>query len=139
MKRLVLSALAVCAAAGAGCANDAPVDYTIVSPLVEVFQGSISTRGSSFYSFVVGNPDPVIVTFASLTDASGNALNKTLQLGFGKPKGEGCDTTNTTSASPQLAAQISLVSGAGTFCVVISDAQGVLTDATTFAIRIKHS
>ena len=50
------------------------MDYTLVSPLVEVFQGSISTGGSAFYSFVVGNPDPVILTFASLTDASGNTV-----------------------------------------------------------------
>jgi hypothetical protein len=125
MKRLTLVGLLVCAIAGAGCRSDttAPPDYSI---------------GSQFYSFIVGNPDPVYITLASLTKASGAAVTTSVRLGFGVPSGETCATSTALTTSSGLQAQVLQVISPGTYCVIISDT-GALTETLNFAIKIKHS
>jgi hypothetical protein len=140
MKRSILVGLIVCAVAGAGCRSDttAPPDYSIVTPVTETFQGSLSAQGSAFYSFVVGNPDPISITLASLTKSSGAAVTTSVRLGFGVPAGETCAPTTTVTTTSGLQAQVLQVITPGTYCVIISD-NGALTEALTFAIKIKHS
>lgn len=139
MKRFAVMGLLVCAIVGAGCRSDATLpDYSIVSPVTETFQGTLSVQGSTFFSFVVGNPDPVSVTLASLTKASGAAVTTSVRLGFGVPSGETCTTSTALTTSSGLQAQVLQVTSVGTYCVIISDS-GALTETLNFAIKIKHS
>lgn len=139
MKRLTLVGLLVCAIAGAGCRSEASApDYTIVSPVTETFQGTLNVQGAAFFSFIVGNPDPVSVTLASLTKTSGAAVTTSVKLGFGVPAGETCAPTTSLTTASGLQSQVLQVASAGTYCVIISD-PGVLTETLNFAIKIKHS
>jgi hypothetical protein len=139
MKRLTVVGLFVCAIAGAGCQSDSTQpDYTIVSPVTETFQGTLGVQGSAFFSFVVGNPDPVSVTLASLTKSSGAAVTTSVKLGFGIPSGETCAPTTSLTTTSGLQAQVLQVASQGTYCVIISD-PGALTETLNFAIKIKHS
>lgn len=139
MKRLTLLGLLVSAALGAGCRSEPTLpDYSIVTPVTETYQGTLSVQGTSFYSFIVGNPDPVSVTLASLTKSSGAAVTTPVRLGFGVPAGETCAPTSSVTTSSGLQAQVLQVISPGTYCVIISDT-GALTETLTFAIKIKHS
>lgn len=139
MRRLPLFGLFVCVLAGAACQSDPTLpDYSIVNPVTETFQGTLDVQGTTFYSFLVGNPDPVSVTLASLTKTSGDAVTTTVRLGFGVPQGETCATTTSLSTPSALVAQVLQVASPGTYCVIISDA-GALTEPLNFAIKIKHS
>jgi hypothetical protein len=139
MKRLAVFGLLVCAISGAGCRAEATLpDYSIVSPVTETFQGTLAVQGVTFYSFVVGNPDPVSITLASLTKASGSAVTTTVKLGFGVPAAETCVPTTSLTSASGLQAQVLQVASKGTYCVIISDA-GALTEPLNFAIKIKHS
>ncbi len=139
MKRLTLVGLLVCAIAGAGCrAENTQPDYTIVSPVTETFQGTLNVQGAAFFSFLVGNPDPVTITLASLTKTSGTAVTTSVKLGFGVPAGETCAPTASLTTASGLQAQVLQVASAGTYCVIISDT-GALTETLNFAIKIKHS
>lgn len=139
MKRLAVVGLLVCAIAGAGCQSETTTpDYSIVSPVTETFQGTLGVQGSTFFSFIVGNPDPVTVTLASLTKSSGTAVATTVKLGFGVPSGETCAPTTSLTTASGLQAQVLQVASKGTYCVIISDAGG-MTEALNFAIKIKHS
>jgi hypothetical protein len=140
MKRLVSVGLVVCAmVAGAGCQSETTQpDYTIVSQVTETFQGTLDVSGSAYFSFIIGNPDPVSVTFASLTKPSGVAVSTPLVLGFGVPSGETCGTTFSTTTPSGLQAQYFQVAQPGTYCVIVSDA-GSMTESLNFAVKIKHS
>jgi hypothetical protein len=139
MKRLAVVGLLVCAIAGAGCQSETTLpDYSIVSPVTETFQGTLSVQGVTFYSFLVGNPDPVSITLASLTKSNGAAVTTSVKLGFGVPSGETCATTTSLNTASGLQAQVLQVASPGTYCVIISDT-GALTEPLNFAIKIKHS
>lgn len=139
MKRLAVVGLLVCAIAGAGCRSDSTLpDYSIVSPVTETFQGTLAVQGSTFFSFVVGNPDPVSVTLASLTKSNGSAVTTSVKLGFGVPAGETCASTTSLTTASGLQAQVLQVASPGTYCVIISDG-GAVTETLNFAIKIKHS
>lgn len=129
----------MCAIVGAGCQSEATApDYSIVTPVTETFQGTLAVQGSTFYSFIIGNPDPVSVTLASLTKSSGTAVTTSVRLGFGVPAGETCAPTTTLTTTSGLQAQVLQVASPGTYCVILSDT-GALTETLTFAIKIKHS
>ena len=139
MKRLAVLGLFVCVAAGAGCQSETTQpDYSIVSPVTETFQGTLNQQGTVFYSFIIGNPDPVSITLASLTKSSGAAVTTSVRLGFGVPAGETCSTTTALTTASGLQAQVLQVASPGTYCVIISDT-GALTEPLNFAIKIKHS
>lgn len=141
MKRLAVAGLILAVSSSMGClgqSTTAPTDYTIVSPVTELFTGTLDPKAAPFYSFIVGNPDPVRVTLVSLTNASGAAVTTSVKLGFGVPDGTTCATTFTTTTSSSLAAQYLSVASPGTYCVIVSD-PGSLTSSLTFAVRIIHS
>ena len=60
-----------------------------------------------------------------------------MELGFGIPAGEGCNTTSTANVSPGLSAQMSSAVNTGIYCARIADI-GNLPSATSFAVRIVH-
>lgn len=141
MKRLAVAGLILALSSSMGClgqSSTAPTDYTIVSPVTELFQGTLDPKGAPFYSFIVGNPDAVRVTLVSLTNASGAAVTTSVKLGFGVPDGTTCATTFSTTTSSSLAAQYLSVASPGTYCVIVSD-PGTMTSSLSFAVRIIHS
>ena len=142
MKRLTVLGLILSLCSSAGClfgSTTSPTNYTIVNPVTEVFQGTLDAKGSSFYTFVVGNPDPLRVTLASVTNATtGVAVTSAIKVGIGAPDGTTCVTTFTTTTSAALASQYLQVVPAGNYCVIVSD-PGTMTTSLNFAVRITHS
>jgi hypothetical protein len=142
MKRLTVLGLILSVFSSAGClfgSTSSPTNYTIVSAVTEVFQGTLDAQGSSVFTFVIGNPDPLRITLASLTDAStGLSVTTNVKLGYGVPDGTSCSTTFSTTTSAALVSQYFQVATPGTYCVIVSD-PGTLTKSLNFAVRIIHS
>ncbi len=111
-----------------------------ITPLVfttETFAGTLQTKGTAFYSFVVGQAGPVGVTLAAVQTPGGAALATPLGIGVGIPSGTGCARSSTQTAPPGLAAQLSVTLNPGTYCAAVLDT-GNLTSAVNFAMRIRH-
>jgi hypothetical protein len=143
MKRLTVLGLilSVCSSAGClfGSTTTAPTNYTIVSPVSEIFQGTLDPKGTQYYNITVGNPDPLRITLASVTDpASGAALSTKLKLGLGVTDGTTCTSTFETTSAPSLTSQYFQVATANTYCIYVAD-PGTLTSTVGFAVRIIHS
>lgn len=143
MKRLTLLGLIVAVCSSAGCLfgdpATSPTNYTLVNPVVEVFQGSLDKDGAATYAFVVGNPDPLRVTLASVTNATtGAAVTTAIKLQVGTTDGTTCTPFFTTTTSAALVAQYLQVATAGAYCIGISD-PGTMTSSLNFAVRISHS
>lgn len=142
MRRLTVLGLILSTFSSAGCLFQSPatpVDYTIVSPVTEIFQGTIDPKGAPFYSFITGNPDPVKLTLASLTSVgTGASVTTNLTLGFGVPDGTTCKTSFTTTTTAALVGQYFQTASPGTYCVIVSD-PGTVTTSLAFAVRIIHS
>lgn len=128
--------------ASLGCGKDTPTSPTTSTPTssTELFTGTLSPKGSSFYSFSVTNAGTASITLASLASSRvGLAVPSRLTVGLGVPSGFGCATTTTVDASPGLTAQLT-ASGAkdNIYCVYLAD-PGVLTGDVLFVIRIVHT
>lgn len=136
--RLSLSTLVVMLAVPA-CGGATPTEPASTTPTIvtEVFSGTMTTGGSSFYSFAVSQAGTVSVMLASIISGSGQPLATVVRLGVGVPSGTGCGVTTTVNATPALASQITNVMSAGTYCVELSDA-GSVTDSVNFSVRIVH-
>ena len=130
--------LILCSSAGCN-STTAPTNYTIVSPVTEIFQGTLAVKGTSFFTFIIGNPDPLRITLASLTNEStGAAVTTNVQLGLGVKAGTTCTSTFSTTTTAALVAQYFQVATPGTYCVFVSD-PGTMTTSLKFAVRIIHS
>ena len=152
MKRLTVLGLILSFGSSAGCifggTSTSPTNYTVVSPVTEVFQGTLDASGSVTYNFVIGNPDPLRITLASLTNPTTGAsvaTSVTLQLGTVAVTTDtsgnvvtNCTPTFTTTATAALVAQYFQVASPGNYCVVVADT-GTLSSSVRFAVRIIHS
>lgn len=143
MKRLTVLGLILITISSTGCifgnTATAPTNYTIVSPVTEIFQGTLDAKGSAFFTFVIGNPDPVRITLASLTmPSTGASVTASVKLGFGVPDGTTCNPTFSTTTTAALVAQYFEVASPGNYCVIVSD-PGTMTTSLNFAVRIIHS
>lgn len=142
----VLAAVACAAALAApACSKDSSSTTTsptttTVTTSTELFSGTLSPKGSTFYSFTVTNAGDVSVTLASLASTRiGPALSSPLTVGIGVPSGFSCVTNSTVQTAPGLTAQLT-ASGAkdNIYCVNLSD-PGTLSGDTLFVIRIVHT
>jgi hypothetical protein len=130
--------------AAAACGDD-PVTPTSpsmpegsVDSVSRLFTGTLSPRGSTFFSFTTQQDAGVFLTLASLAPTSGRGTVQTpVDLGLGTPRGTGCAVTRTVSTTADLAAQIRAWRSAGVHCVSLSDA-GRLTGDVAFAVRIGY-
>jgi hypothetical protein len=137
--RILLLAAAVCAAACDEPPN-APTTptLTVLTPIAEVWAGTLAVGSTRFYSFTVAQAGTVTVTLASLTSAPGTASPETiLELGFGVPAGTGCALHQLVTARPALIPQMTRSANQGIYCVQVRD-PGSLTKDMGFAIRIVH-
>jgi hypothetical protein len=106
------------------------------APFAETFSGTVPVLGSGFYSFSVFQINEVRVMFGSLTPAGTDTpLNVPMAIGFGVPKGLGCDVQSPMQVGPGLTYQLSATFLPGTYCVNIADV-GSLPGPADFALRI---
>lgn len=137
--RIALPLVLVAALVSAGC-DDSPTQPTnpVVTPstFTETFAGTLTAGGTSFYSFSVFQSGTVSVMFGSLTPTGTDVpLGVPMTIGFGVPKGTGCDVPSPAQLAPGLTYQLSNTFLPGTYCVNISD-PGNLASPADFAIRI---
>ena len=133
--------LLTAALAGAACGNnDTATTPTTTTPTTtaEVWTGTLTARGSGFFSFAVINAGTAAVTFGSLVDANtGRPIETSVGLSLGIPRREECELSTTITASPGLVAQLSSAVNPGIYCAQISDI-GNLRTAAAFGVRIVH-
>jgi len=143
MTRLIFAALLLAVGFGTGACSKsttAPTTTTTVAPSSEYFSGTLSPRGTQFYSFSVATAGTVSVTLASAASARiGPALPVQLSIGVGVPSGFDCAVSTAVNTAPGLAAQLTTSGAASSiYCVNISD-PGVLTSDTLFVVRVSHT
>lgn len=147
MRRGAFSAFLLVAALVTGaCGNSTTTPTTTtVTPTTEYFSGTLSPKGSTFYSFTATSSGTLSVTLASTTNAKiGPAISARLNIGLGVPSGFGCAVTSSVDATPGLSAQLSNPSltadssNGSIYCIRVTDA-GPLTGDVLFVIRIVHT
>jgi hypothetical protein len=138
MSRSMLLALALVSLAAA-CSNSAatPAPST-TGPTTELFSGSLSTQGSSFYSFNATQAGTVSLMLASVTPDGGRSTSPViLGLAFGIPMGTGCTHDQSLATAAALTSQLSTSTTTGVHCVDVYDV-GNLTAPVSFTVRIVH-
>jgi hypothetical protein len=137
----VLAVLVLVGLLTAACGNNddnTTAPTAPAGPQTEVFTGTLTVGGSSFYSFTVAASGQVSITLASLVPVRpGPAISAVLDLGVGTPLGTDCSVTNGVPASPALTAQLVNTLTAATYCTRLSD-PGTLTAPVNFSVRIVH-
>jgi hypothetical protein len=121
-----------------GSNNTPTTPTTPALPSAEVFSGTLTAQGSSFYSFTVAATGNVSITLASLVPkAPGPAVSTVMGLGVGTPSGTDCEVTNSVTTAPGLTAQLVNSLTPATYCAKIYDL-GELTAPVDFTVRIVH-
>lgn len=143
MRRLFVCAAVLASFVAAGCSSDtttSPSTADTTTTSSELFTGTLSPRGSGFYSFAVTTGGTVSVTLVSAsTTRIGPAGSPPLSIGFGIPAGFGCAVSSAVDATPGLTSQLSATgSASGIYCINVADLTGLSGD-TLFVIRIVHT
>jgi hypothetical protein len=127
------------ALAMSACGDDASTPTsptTAATPVTILFTGTLQPLGTRFYSYTMTTAGPVTAMLASLErgySPAGNAV----ELGIGIPAGTGCTTTIASNTATSLIPQLKQDFGVGTYCVRISDRDG-LPVAMNFTIKVVH-
>lgn len=141
MSRRAIRILAMALAGlGAACGNETTsptAESTTPVTTRTLFQGTLSSHDSHFYSFTVTQPGIVQVTLVSLSTGGAAPIAAVMQLGAGVPNGPGCEETTSVTAAPGLTSQLVLALAPGIYCAQLTDV-GNLTTATSFVVRIVH-
>jgi hypothetical protein len=137
MKTLVM----VCAigAITCGCSKSSTPTSpttTVTAPAPILFAGTLQPRTSRFYSYTLTSAGTVTALLASL-EKNGAPAGNSLELGIGVPAGTGCAVTAVAYTSATLQPQLREDYSTGTYCVRISDVDG-LPQAMSFTIRVIH-
>lgn len=130
--------IVIAALACGGCGDEAetPTSATSTAPTTILFSGALQPRGSRFYSYTLTTAGTVTAMLASL-ERSGVPVGNSLELGLGIPAGTGCAVSVSSTTSTALVPQLRQDASTGTYCVRISDTEG-LPSAMTFTIRVIH-
>lgn len=122
----------------AGCAEelDTPTSASNTGSTSVLFVGTLQPRSSRFYSFTLTSAGQVSAMLASLEQGL-TPMTNTVELGLGVPAGTGCAVQAAQDTKTSLVPQIKQDAAAGTYCVRISDTQG-LPAAMNFTIRVVH-
>ena len=132
----MLMLIATLAAFGCGGDAETPTSATSTAPITILFSGTLQPRGTRFYSYTLATAGQVSAMLASL-ERGVTPVTNTLELGIGIPAGTGCATTITSMTSTSLIPQLKQDFGAGTYCVRISDTDG-LPVPMNFTIKVVH-
>jgi hypothetical protein len=134
----MLLALALASLAAACGNNLATTSPSTTGPTTELFSGSLSVRGSSFYSFDATQAGTVSLMLASVTPGGGRSTSPViLGLAFGIPLGTGCTHDQALETAAALTSQISTGTTSGVHCVDVYDV-GNLAAPVNFTVRIVH-
>lgn len=122
-----------------GCSKDAtsvtsPSSTTATTSVPILFSGTLEPRATRFYSYTLTTSGTVSALLASV-ERNGRPTTTPLELGIGVPAGTGCAVLAVTYGGPTLVPQIKQDFSTGTYCVRISDVDG-LPQALTFTIRV---
>jgi hypothetical protein len=132
-----ISALVI-AIAAAGCGHTAttPTSATTTAPTTILFSGTLQPKATRFYSYTLTTAGTVTAMLASL-EQGGAPKPNALELGLGIPAGTGCAVESAQSTTTSLVPQIREDASIGTYCVRISDTDG-LPAPMNFTIRVIH-
>lgn len=121
-----------------GCGDnvETPTSSTAIEPTTILFSGALQPRGSRFYSYTLTSAGTVTAMLASL-ERGGVPVTNSLELGLGIPAGTGCAVSMASNTTTALIPQLRQDASIGTYCVRISDTEGLPT-AMTFTIRVIH-
>jgi hypothetical protein len=118
---------------------------TVTTPTIpgvnvtETYSGSVGLNGLNSYNFTVSYAGSSTTT-AALTTLTGGPPGATVGFGLGTWNGSSCSTT--TGIVNQAAVQGTVLTGqtnaAGSLCVVIQDAFGILTTPVSYTISVVH-
>lgn len=134
---LIVVFSALCAACGKDATTTAASGTSDTSTR-ELFQGTLSSLDSRFYSFNLTSPSPVQITLVSLiTGAPAPTVSVPMRLGVGVPNGADCEVIEAVITAPGLTSQLSIALGKGTYCAKLSDVGNLRTPAA-FTVRIVH-
>ena len=134
MFRLIsASVLVLACGVAAGCGDD-PVAAPIETPISidEIFTGTVNVHGASSHTFVTERPGQAIVSLESLAPDSAAVVS----LIFGTWNGSYCQVVFVKDDATTGTNMIGNAS-AGSFCVRVADI-GLLTEATTYSIKVTH-
>lgn len=131
-------AICVAALATTACSQDAesPTSPTATTAATILFSGTLQPRSTRFYSYTTTSQGEVSAMLASL-ERNGVPMPDALELGLGIPAGTGCAVDNPQATTTALVPQLRQVASAGTYCVRISDTNG-LPAPMNFTIRVIH-
>lgn len=134
--RAMFAMAALLAVSACGDRTETPTSATTIEPTTILFSGTLQPRGTRFYSYTMTTAGAVSAMLASLERGS-TPMPHSLELGLGIPAGTGCATSVASITDTSLISQIRQEFGTGTYCVRISDTEG-LPMAMTFTIRLVH-
>lgn len=131
-------AVLLIALTAAGCSQEleTPTSATSTEPASILFAGTLQPRSTRFYSYTLTTAGQVSAMLASLEHGQRPMANR-LELGIGIPAGTGCAVQAPQNVGTSLIPQIKQDSAVGTYCVRISDIDG-LPAAMNFTIRLIH-
>ena len=107
-----------------------------VPTVTDSFSGTLTSGGSSVYSFTVSQDGTVSVTLTSVTGA-GVPSTVHLHLGLGTFADTTCNPTTSVDAQASSTPQITSTYTAGLYCVQLSDT-GNLANPASFTITVAH-
>jgi hypothetical protein len=125
---------------GVACSDDletpTSATATATGPVTILFSGTLQPRTTRFYSYTLTTSGTVSVLLASV-ERNGVPTANPLEIGIGSPAGTGCAVTMSANVSASLIPQLRHDAAAGTYCVRVTDTEG-LSAPTTFTIRVIH-
>jgi hypothetical protein len=126
------------AIAAAGCSDDidTPTSPSTTEPTSVLFVGTLQPGSTRFYSYTMTAAGSVSAMLASL-ERGQTPMPNAVELGLGIPAGTGCAVQVAQTTRTSLVPQIKQDTAAGTYCVRISDTEG-LPAAMNFTIRVIH-
>jgi hypothetical protein len=140
MSAIRLIACAIAAVVMCACGDNAETPTSATSttaePITILFSGTLQPLGTRFYSYTMTSAGTVSAMLASLERGS-TPMSNSLELGLGIPAGTGCATSVASNTNTSLIPQLRQDFDKGTYCVRISDKDG-LPAAMTFTIRLVH-
>lgn len=131
-------AIVLVALSAAGCSDDidTPTSATSTDPVSILFVGTLQPRSTRFYSYTLTTAGQVSAMLASLEQGQ-TPMPHSLELGLGVPSGTGCAVSVSRTTTTSLVPQIKQDTATGTYCVRISDTEG-LPAPVNFTIRVMH-
>jgi hypothetical protein len=124
------------AASACGEAAETPTSASPATPTTVLFSGTLQPQSTRFYSYSLTSAGSVTAMLASL-ERNGVPVGHALELGLGIPAGTGCATSVVSHTTTSLVPQLRQDASTGTYCVRISDVDG-LPGPLVFTIRVIH-